>query len=226
MRILVASCRNYADAWNPFVKLLRKFWSKCAWSVELLTDGYPLPEATIFDKTNILGCDDGWCPNLFNYVESIKDTDEHIMLFQEDYWICGKVDHKFIETIYKDMVADQKIGAFRTYPAPAADTFAEGRDWGYISKGRQYRICCAPTIWRTDYLLQFIKGCKTPADFEIQGTKNAEKLPEKVIGVREKHYPLPVLYSAITRGQWELSALNFAADQGIEIEVTRAIKRQ
>lgn len=87
MEIVVASCRAYADAWGPFLKLFRKFWPNCCYHVKLATDiGGPEWEG---DQIQV-GGDLGWSSNLLHGLSFIKE--ELVLLMQEDFFLNGPVD--------------------------------------------------------------------------------------------------------------------------------------
>ncbi len=51
-----------------------------------------------------------------------------------------------------------------------------------------YRISTQPSIWKNEYLLQFLNNDWSPWDFEVLGTQNSYSLDEKVLALADSSF--------------------------------------
>jgi hypothetical protein len=222
MKIVVASCRAYSDAWNPFIKFFKKYWRNCAYDLELHTDSYSYDEIKD-DWSNIIsnGEDDGWCKNLYNTLT--QSHDELTLFMQEDFFLTAPVDTGFISRAETLIKFNPLINCIRLYPCPGADT-KWGDEFGLISDDAPYRVSCQSAIWRTSHLLELLKCVSTPWQFEIENTlRRPSGLYLSIY--RDKYpnnsFPLQYYCTAIVRGKWQKDAIKHCMDNNVYVDLTR-----
>lgn len=221
MRVAVISCWKYRDAWTPFFELVDKFWPANRW-IDLITDeaeelfvGYPMN--THFDVLFKAGKNVSWSQALAEYA---KRQSGPVLLMQEDFWLNAPVNQSLVDHAL-DQMKSRNAGMIRLYPCPGADEDYGDEHYGIVKKGSKYRINCQSSIWRPDYLHAIASRCgSTPRDFELNGTKIAESLPDEVLAFKRESGPPAVQYlcSAISRSQWNPDAKTLCDLHGIEVD--------
>lgn len=220
MQIVVPSTTRYSDAWGPFVALFRKFWPDCQFPLSLITDTKSDPWNG--DESIVIGEDKGWCTNFLLGLDRIDA--EFVLMMQEDFLLNYPVDKAFITKALKILLDDDKADCFRLYPCPGPD-IPIGEDYGLIKPGASYRVSCQSAIWRKTALMDILGQCRTPREFEINGTEYSNK------NLANRHYfsvmrepnkwPLQYYCSAITRGEWTPDSVEFVKSHGIPIDTSR-----
>lgn len=221
MRLAVVSCDAYSDAWKPFFALLDHYWMLAPkpWLVSDGPDHYKQWNDSQSAAPNFIpmfGLGD-WCSVLRTFACQVND---YPILMQEDFFLTGHVDNDLIVYAQKQMKA-MGAGCVRLYPCPGANEDYGDPFVGMVTKGTDYRISCQAAIWEPNYLLKILRQCKgTAADFEINGTKIAESLPEPVLAWKRKATPWPMSYlcSAISRGKWNPDAKKLCDEHGIYVD--------
>lgn len=221
MKVVVISCARYADCWKPFFYFFQHYYADYAVRPVLVTDDGATEEwATINDgRVSRFAAQGDWCNILRTYVGSQK-PEEAILLIQEDMWLTRSVDKEKIAHAISQMRA-MGAGCVRLYPCPGADTEYGDPYVGAVRYGTLYRVSCQPAIWTAGYLLKVLRGVSgTAADFEIHGTKVAEKLEEPVLAWKRdaEPWPLEIICSAVSRGKWSRDAKKLCDDHGILVD--------
>lgn len=230
MRIAVISCWNYRDAWPAFFGLLTKFWPDCPYPVDLLTDRLevfddsvkPMRATCSFGKCpsprDILIHDGSWCEMLASYAADLGE--ESCLLFQEDFLLTAPVKRELVEDGL-DWLGNG-IGMVRLYPCPGAEQDGEDTNYAIVPRGTPYRISCQASIWNPQFLYAIASRLKTPAEFEIEGSKLAESLPDTVLAFKRDLQPWPLEYlcSAISRGKWNPDAKKLCDKANISVDWT------
>lgn len=216
MRIIVTSSHKMKKCWEPFHRLFKKYWPDCPWRRTLVTDRYDGgwdEDVVSFDK------DFGYSANLLQAISKIED--EVILLIMEDMFLNTKVDTEYVKMAVGLMEEQPKYyGMFRLYPCPGSDVdIPETEEYGYISKGARYRVSCMAALWQTSILKKILPQTSTAWDFELKGTEISRGLQESFFSVKRerKSWPFSHFATAVTRGKWEKSAIDFCKKHGIEV---------
>ncbi len=218
MRVVVASCYKYRDAWKPFVALFRKFFDERP--ITLLTD--EVPEWLSLDLTApdvIIEEEQGtWCQMLAKFAAK---TNEPILLFQEDFFLNQKVNHDVIQHAMDCLEYQIGVSCVRLYPCPGGDMPSIDPYFAPVNFNHQYRISCQAAIWKPSYLsavADYADG--GPWDFELIGSPYSRTLIGDVLAFKRELKPWPVEYicSAISRGQWNPDAKKLCDREGIEVD--------
>jgi len=78
--VLVVSCDNYSDLWEPFFELFWRFWPDCPFNVYLLSNKINADIPRV--KNLLVGDDISWSDNLRKGISQLKE--KYILLFIED----------------------------------------------------------------------------------------------------------------------------------------------
>lgn len=214
MRVAVISCWKYRDAWQPFFALFRKFWPDCPYSLVLVSDYIGTSRIDCATYTH----PGSWCEVLAAFCGS---SDERFLLFQEDMFLNSPVSNHLINRGFSQM-NERNSGMVRLYPCPGGDEDCGDEHFGIVPRGTPYRISCQASIWRPNYLYDIASRFNTPSEFEINGSRFADTLPDPVLAFRRDVQPWPLSYlcSAISRGLWNPAAKRLCDEHGIENDWT------
>lgn len=220
MRIVVASCWKYRDAWKPFFALLDKFWPQISAEnkVDLLTDhveDFAWPVGSVYLSEN-----KPWSHMVAEYAGDF-DYEDGLLLLQDDFFINAPVNQLLIKKGLEQL-QERNAAMVRLYPCPGGDIPYGDKWYAEIPKGAAYRVSCQATIWRPDVLHKIAFTCDTPADFEIRGSKVSNEFDEPFLAFKREAQPWPLSYicSAISRSKWNPQALEFCRQQGIAVDTS------
>ncbi len=217
MKLAVISCHKYSDCWQPFIRLMDRFWPDHP-SVTLITDRTGLAPLKGYGGLLFNGSDI-WCELLAEHARECKD--EPTAIFLDDFWLNAPVQAELIDRGLEQM---EKTGAgcVRLYPCPGPDEDYGDSHFGIVPRGAPYRISTQVALWKPSYLRQIASQFKTPWEFELQGSVYSDSLPEPVLAFKRELNPWPVsYYGAIRHGQWAPAVKPFMESIGIEVDWTR-----
>lgn len=202
MKIAIASCLKYRDAWGPFLALFGKFWPNCPYEVVLVTDsdspGKP------------------WCHVVSDFAAA---QTQPILLMQEDLFLTAPVQKDLIERALGEL-RSQNAAMVRLYPCPGANEEYGDRHFGRIAKGTAYRVSCQAAIWTPSALREIASHFETPAEFELAGTPLSDRFDAPFLAFKRDVHPWPMEYlcSAISRGKWNPDAITLCERHGIPLD--------
>lgn len=208
MKVVMVSCWAYRDAWGAYMALFRRFWKDCPYTLIIATDEcgtdydfrYVVPDSEI----QAYGKGKSWCEIVSQVAANV---DDNLLLMQEDFFLNQTVKQDLVVEALAHLVY-RKAGMVRLYPCPGAEGDSINAHYGIVPRGTQYRTSCQASIWNPLYLYAIANGLESPADFEIEGTKRSESLPNEVLAFKREVEPWPMEYlcSAISRGKWNPDA--------------------
>lgn len=197
----MVTCDAYNDTWEPFRILFEKFWP-----------------GQRYDIISDSGGKKTWCESIIEYCGTVK---EPFLLLFDDFFLSGPVNVALIQRGF-DIARRDNVGAVRLYPCPGANEDVYGSIYyGRVTRYSEYRNSTMPTVWNPGYLSQIASRFQTPWEFEIKGSPWASQhLPAEVWAFKREisPWPIEIIATAITRGRWNKSALEFLASHGIEVD--------
>lgn len=228
MKIIMATCYGYRDCWLPFARLMEIFWPSRPYACVIASDtGKEFFDQEVNPKLQQQGSfqfyqtgkDISWCKNLLDAIDhTAAQSDEPILLMQEDFLMSGPVNEKIIEEAI-ERLKDRNVSMVRIMPCPGPDA-AHDQYFGLINENAPYRVSCQATIWRQDALRRLLTANESPVDFELRGT--ASKPPGAHLSVyREQPFPFPYYVTAIVRGKWQKGAIKLCEENGVPIDVSK-----
>lgn len=111
--LLVVSCDNYSDLWQPFFHLFWRFWPDCPFSVHLLTNNLNPKIQQV--KNLLVGDDISWSENLLNALKQLKE--EYIFLFLDDLFLYDYVKTDEVLRLFY-WIAESNANYVRMFPYP------------------------------------------------------------------------------------------------------------
>lgn len=220
MRLAVISCWKYRDCWTPFFELLRRFWPDCSLSLHIVTDECR-DRAMIPTGVHMHEYAGDWCENLYQFARN--NDDEPFLLMQEDFFFNEPVNNSFVE-LAENLRARFGAGGCRLFPCPPADLPFEGVPFGVVKTSSLYRVNCQASIWDPKFVMAILSrrnhDTTRPNDWELDGTRIAESLPEPVLSALEPAGPAPFSYlcSAISDGKWMPDAKKLCDKFGVSAD--------
>lgn len=221
MIVAVASCWKYRDAWHPFFTLLNHFWPDHP-DAYLASDQIRSGDQRM--EWNAYMCPfhkETWRDVVYRLTEYVSDP--HILLLQEDFFLNASVQTALVEH-GRTLLQERGAGCVRLYPCPGGEQEIGDPYFAEVPRGTAYRVSCQAAIWDAGYLQKVLMaaGDRSPADFEVLGTRAAEGFPEPVLAFKRAVEPWPIQYlcSAINRGLWNPDAKRLCDRLGIEADFT------
>lgn len=213
MRLAVASCWAYRDAWKPFFALLDKFWPNHVMPT-LITDHYR-EDILTRDRVHIFeGGELTWCQLVAEYANASL---EPLLLFQEDFFLTEPVNENLIFRGLDELIK-YKAGCVRLYPCPGGDHDYGNPYYAVVDQYAQYRISCQVAIWQSEFLSRIARASKEgPSEFEIIGTISAWDQSDIILALKRDVQPWPMQYicSGISRGLWNPDSKKLCDQYGI-----------
>src|SRR3990167_5930669 len=212
--VLIASCDGFADVWPPALECLRRYWPDRPWPVFTLSNFIPWGEQPV-----LVGEDKGWCRNCLLALDLVNA--EYVMLWLDDMLLCEPVQTPYLLASLDALKANPNLAAVRVGPGP--ETYEPIRNTVFcrVMKTSDYRCNTSPTIWRVSYLRDMLLAGNTAWEFEIVGSKKSAVRPEEIWKVNVLPPPVQVVFTSITRGQWEEGAMGWLRRVGIQVDASK-----
>ena len=223
--LVVSSTDSYSDMWDPFFKLLKKYWDpQCPIVLSTDSRSYSYPGLNI-QTMQLFKPDENpvWSKRLMRHLERI-DTD-YIIMILDDFFITGPVDEKKIEQCIQWMDADTQITCFNFHCAHY-DTNLPCQYDGFLEKPQRskYKMNCQAALWRRKSLLKDMREHENPWNFENLGSQRSWRYKDQKFYQADKDViviPYCMPGGAAAHGKWEQNAveLNEKEDLGIDFAV-------
>jgi len=213
--VLVMSCDEYADLWEPFIVSFKRYWPDCRAPVFLVSETIDC-DSSFFEKTILCGPSNSWTTRLGIAISQIDS--ETIIMLCDDYLLCDKVENNTIEDLIQ-VLSLHNIGNLRLVPSPPPDSKSNLMDgFGEVHRGTHYRISTQVGIWRRSYLEKFTCLQSTIWDFEKKGTVLSENFDETILTSTRPLFPY---IDSVHKGKWENSGAWLCARNGIPLDFVR-----
>lgn len=210
--ILVPSCDAYADTWKPFFHFFYKAWPDCPFDVYLGTNHLDFDHPGV--KVIKAGADRSWAEGVKKMLREANR--EHVLLCLEDYFFYEIDAARVIEAydIFLKLHADY----LQLTPTPNPDLKVPGYpSVGRIKNNAHYKTAIGFQFWKTDTFLGLLRDGESAWDMELHGSERT--------GHADSFYrywkPAARFHNAIVSGKWQRSAVQFCADKGVELDLTR-----
>ena len=140
--VLISSCDNYQDLWEPFFTLFFRYWHDCPYPVYLSTNHFIYDHPRV--KTIGVGDDTDWSSSFRCALEQIPYP--YVIVMIEDFLPTKSVDTVKIDRLITYM-ENKGAGCLRLYPCPGPDLPCSDNPLvGEISKGADYRLSLQAAI--------------------------------------------------------------------------------
>jgi hypothetical protein len=217
---VIKSTDSFEDVWGPALACLKRYWPDCPFPVYTVSESKPWGTIPL-----LVGHNGSWSKNLYVALSRIKQN--YVLMWLDDMLLCEPIDTKIVQSAYDKLNDNPLIGAVRLGPGGETWGFTDDPHFAQIERSSSYRISTSPTLWHKHFLKKVLVCTGTAWDFELHGTMIAREMPEEILLPKLDppfHPVIKVLYTAITRGQWEEGALNWLQRVGIPVNPNHPIK--
>ncbi len=169
--LLVISCDNYCDLWDPFFKFFNSSWHDCPFKIHLLTNYLEYKSEYTDLEVIKVGEDKSWSDNLIKCLKSMNSFD-YVLLFLEDMLINRKVDNSRINDLFLDFFeADGNFLSLLNQPKP---TKKYNTNFGILEEKSLYRSTATATLWKKSTLNKLLKPGESAWAFEKNGSVRSD----------------------------------------------------
>ena len=231
---LLSTCDSYEDTWDPFFRLLGKYWTSIPMKVYINTETKQyVPSVTLPFKVNPCNTSSNisWSQRLLQVLDMIPE--EYVFMVLDDFFLQSPVKDEYFEQLLKMMEEDRNIASIQL---KAARLIQEGKIKTACTSNlviseidkSGWKTHFVPTIWRKSVLKKWLRKHETIWGFEIYGSQRARiwNYKEKVLAVDS-----PVIFdylwidgcSVIVNGKWLVSSEvdNFFPQNGIDVDLNK-----
>jgi hypothetical protein len=229
LAIVVMSCDNYADVWQPFYLMFKKHWADCCFPVYFVSEEKVGEFPEFIPLTYPKGM--AWSEMLYQTVAQTNST--YLLLLQEDFLLSKGVQNSRLQEAI-EMMAKHEVGMLRLFPCPKPDRpFLDYDFIGEIDEQAEFRVSCQASIWEKETLLKIIDRTETIQDFEIKGTLRSKQMEKRFLSylrfnqISEELIPryqgniVHYVCTAVVKGKWTQEAVQFCKKEGIAIDFTK-----
>lgn len=178
MRVICVTSDRYLWAMKPFSYLFNLFWSELQ-IVTVVGYSFPsfnLPENFYFRSVSPISYPpEKWSNALIEVLNTISDN--QVIIFLDDYWLCRTVDHRGIVTLCEYMQDRPQVLRMDLTcdtlhvngDARAADFVEYYGHYDIFEKKpeKSYRMSLQASIWNKDRLLTILEKDSTPWQVEL-----------------------------------------------------------
>lgn len=233
--IIVASCDEFSDCWEPFFSLLHKYWPNCSYPVILGTQlkAFTYPGLEIVSSQIMKRRFTGelpWSERLLFCLELVES--EFVIFMLDDYFISGQVDNEIVEHCVQVMKDNHYSHITLTEHGLARPTRAcHDPLLLEIESRAKYRVSTAPALWRVDSLRSYLRLNENIWQFEVFGSRRSWRREDTFFALNPdalsngKEGAIPYFRShynsGIVRGKWQQEIKPFFESHGITIDYSK-----
>lgn len=219
--IFISSSDSYADIWDLFFDLFKKYWPEYDGEIVLNTEvlDYSHPGLNIrCTKVGKLGS----FGKVFRAGVDLVDT-ENLLLVMIDYIFMGKVNHRKVEEYY-DYFRENKLDSlcfvFQDYPNVTETNHPELLN--VIPPAPRIMFSYQIAFWKKAMLREMALPHENPWMSEWYGSQRAEKMRIKLV-CPQKGMICPIPYDprgCLHQGKWLDNAISFlnSIDYPVDVE--------
>lgn len=166
LTILVCSCDAYADLWNPFFTLFKKYWPFRDVPIILNTESKNFSFDGLDIKCIHSPSEKRYGKRMLNALSNIKT--KYVLLLLDDFFLRKPVLEENIFQILNWMKADKNIANFSCEPSPTYASYEVNKYPGFkrVPPASDYTLNMQAAIWQTKILKGFWRPSATPWEWE------------------------------------------------------------
>ncbi len=168
--MIFCTCDAYADLWEDFFKLLRKYWPEFDGEIILNTESKSFQyEGFAISEPLHCGKDVSWSQRLAMSLDKAKNP--YVLIMLEDFYMKAPVDHAtFCKTL--TYMKENPAVASVTYLREPGVSKPEKKLPGFFLRKQfsLYKMTAHITLYCKDYLRSLLKKNESAWEFEVNGT--------------------------------------------------------
>ena len=217
--LLVASCDNYEDVWLPCSKSLMLYWADCNYEKVLVTETKDAPVSFCFDRT-IKIKDKSFTRRLRTALDQIQT--EYVFFMIDDHFPTEQVNQSTVDAARNYMESDRNVGVIYMETAEKRENGFKNpiktASYYEIPFGSAYRIPCAPSLWRINFLKMVMDYDYSAWDFEKKVCFEIKTKDYKVLTVNKDNWKRLTYAGAIHNGKWMREMIEYTKKINIELD--------
>lgn len=209
--ILVNSCDEYEELWEPFFICLKENWKNIKYPIVLNTEsksiqieGLDIQTFQLYDKEKRI-C---WGKRMKETLKRISSP--YIIFLLDDFFLRSSVDIERLEKCIMWMEKNPNIAVFcfDSVKGKNIPSF-QYTDFELRERKGEYRFNCQAAVWNRKKLIKFIRNHESPWDWEIIGSIRSRRYKEEFYSIIEGRKPIFDYYTggAVHRGKWVLDCV-------------------
>ena len=199
--MIVSSCDNYEDTWNPFFTQLKRHWPDFSIPVYLSTENkkYEHPGFDIRCPLSKQKTYSQWSKRLLKLLNSVEE--DFVLFMLDDFWLTDKVDTMSLNMLYSYINSNRLIGficlknEIKDY-TPDKDKKSvhdcEYPELWECSKEKSFRITTQVGLWKKKYLIKLLRRHESAWFFETRATWRSKFYKERVFDSKTDVLSYPV----------------------------------
>lgn len=228
--ILINTCDNFKDCWDPFFQLFISYWPNYNGRIYLNTEyeDYSHPGLNI---VAIKGCEHNNIPRnkkvtwsqCLKWALEVIDTDI-VLYMQEDYFLKRPVDNELLEKEFVQISSHEDIHRIFLLSSSAKKRRSTRFPKYYIDdRNEEYYSHTQASLWKRDVLISLIEEEESGWEFEHYSTKRARLFPYNFYTVTNSsdHPIMDYVMTGIVKGRWLPECLDIFKSNGIIIDFSR-----
>lgn len=182
--LVISSCDDYEDMWNPFFTLLKKNWPEINCKIYLCTDSknFTFDGLKIESPLNYKNHSKSWSKKLMNLLKIIDC--EYIIFILDDFWLKQKVNTTLIDKCIEYLEDDKRNGFFCLISQSNATKPSNYTEFNMYEKNAPFRITTQSGIWRKSFLEKILRGHESAWMFETRGSWRSKFMKENLFALK------------------------------------------
>jgi hypothetical protein len=227
--LVICTCDDYADAWNPLFSLFKKYWKDFSHKVVLNTEtksfsypGFDIKSPQLYEKNQNIP----WSKRLRETLINCVDT-ELVLIYLDDFYLQSHVDVDKLHTCCTIMAEDKSIANIQLFPCPPKYQQLEKYPWLVKrEKSSPYLMNLQAGLWRKDRLLHFIREHENPWYFERWGSIRARRYADTILCINPDIkdnivFDYDPSMIGLSKGKWLPKTKTFFDAENIEMDFSK-----
>ena len=162
--ILVVSCDQYSDVWEPFFTCFHKYWPDCPFPISLVSNFERYDDPRV--HSILTGEEVDYSSNLIKALDQIE-SDWLI------FWVDDRPPKQKVNTSkllnYIRLAQNKDAGYFKLLPYNCPPALDGNEPIGQVPKGIPFRVSMTVALWKKSTLLKILEPGESIWDIERRG---------------------------------------------------------
>lgn len=221
--LLITSCDNFSDTWQPLFTLFNKYWKDTSLEIMLITEKLKYCNKDFIVESTQISRDTNkrftWSETLIESIKCIEN--DIILLYMDDFFLQSEVAIDKIDKYANYMLENEKIDVIYLHEKGPENCINDDKYENLlrVKKTSSYKVSMMAGLWRKSVLLNLLHAEENAWMFELYGTKRAKKLDLLMYRVSDSNSaPLNYIYTGIIKGKWNPEVVDLFSDNNIILD--------